>query len=262
MSKFFFKMFVFGLLFSCSIKAVQNNDFDDVSLAEIALFYHEMEADEECILRLGGMHDKESTALDDFSYQKQIFISLGRNCECAFQLQRTNLKKASYPFDWMFSHNFDVVQSLIKNKFKDFIKFENLKVTRKIQYVANLKLDGIVHNHDFPPNKPMSESFVGFEDKYNRRIKRFYQALDSGKPIYFIRVGATKEQAKSFCRMIKKEFPHLIFNLIVLNDSPDFKKHWNESNIHNFHRPEKEAGVTWQGNDARWNKIFKKINIL
>ena len=49
------------------------------------------------------------------------FCSLGTLCHSSLLLKRNNLKKCSYPFDWIYS-NCDNVIHCIKNKFKFALK--------------------------------------------------------------------------------------------------------------------------------------------
>ena len=42
-------------------------------------------------------------------------ISLGWFCSPAHEIRRIGLRDASYPFDWLITHNFSIIINLIKN---------------------------------------------------------------------------------------------------------------------------------------------------
>ena len=53
------------------------------------------------------------------------FVSIGPSCQTAGALEKLNLKKCSYPFDWILT-NIKIVNNFIKNNFIDFIDRNNL----------------------------------------------------------------------------------------------------------------------------------------
>jgi hypothetical protein len=49
--------------------------------------------------------------------------SLGPHCHSSYLLKSNNLKKASYPFDWIFT-NHSIIQKIVDNNFIDFLNKE------------------------------------------------------------------------------------------------------------------------------------------
>jgi hypothetical protein len=125
------------------------------------------------------------------------YISLGSTCGLAYQLQKLNLKKESLPFDWIRSNSISSVLYLIKNNFDGFldnlIHIKNDDKFPEVDEDFNEDLINIETNiyrnekfclgffHDFNKNT----SFNNVKEKYDRRIKRFYEKVKS--PSIFIR---------------------------------------------------------------------------
>ena len=116
------------------------------------------------------------------------YISLGSSCSVAYQLQNLKLKKESLPFDWVRANDISFVLQLIKNNFSGFLdNLEYIKDDEKFPYINNDELfDNIKEKHtkiyknqyigfyhDFKENT----SFEEVKEKYDRRIKRFYDII-------------------------------------------------------------------------------------
>lgn len=118
------------------------------------------------------------------------YISLGPTCSVAYQLQKLGKKKESLPFDWIRCPNIKDVIYLIENNFEGFLdgisfvrndtKFPIIKDSEIFDEVAdketkvyrNEKLN-IGFFHDFKEGITLDD----VREKYNRRIKRFYETV-------------------------------------------------------------------------------------
>ena len=124
------------------------------------------------------------------------YISLGPTCSVAYQLQKLNLKKESLPFDWIRCNSILNILNLIKNNFEGF--FEDLTHVKdsssKFPYISDddssnsifekfddlkdmetkiYKSKNIGFFHDFKDGVSIDD----VKEKYNRRIKRFYEKI-------------------------------------------------------------------------------------
>lgn len=118
------------------------------------------------------------------------YISLGPTCSVAYQLEKLNLKKESLPFDWIRCNSIFNVLNLIKNNFEGFFEdlthvkdssskfpfisdddqqFDNIKEMETKIY----KSKHIGFFHDFKDGISIDD----VKEKYNRRIKRFYEKI-------------------------------------------------------------------------------------
>ena len=104
--------------------------------------------------------------------------SLGPHCHSAYLLKMNNLKKASYPFDWIFT-NHNTIKQIIDDTFKNFLNkdyYINLN-----NYQCGHKL---YHNTMFWHHNPLTNT-----NNYNyfvRCVSRFKQMLLSNEEKLFI----------------------------------------------------------------------------
>lgn len=112
------------------------------------------------------------------------YISLGFFCSVAMELERKGLRKASYPFDWVISDDFEKVLNLIENGFENYLNPDFLIQETIASHYFNNKT-GIHFFHDFNEHEPLSSQLSAVSTKYTRRIVRFYR--DITRPTLFIR---------------------------------------------------------------------------
>ena len=121
------------------------------------------------------------------------YISLGPTCSVAYQLQKLNLKKESLPFDWIRCNSIINVLDLIKNNFQGF--FDDLAYVRNDEKFPYISEDDSSISEKFDNLKDMETKIykskhIGFfhdfkdgvsidevKEKYDRRIKRFYEKI-------------------------------------------------------------------------------------
>ncbi len=225
----------------------------DQSLNEQKLLYLKLENQN----NLRTLTDKK-----DIFPNKFILISLGQNCEVAHQIQHTGLNNGFFPFDWMKSYDFDLVINLIENKFKDFLKIDALQIVDSSgsTHIVSNKNFALEFVHDFDKEKNIVDEFAEVKEKYDRRIARFYSALQAKKHIYFFRKNITKKQAQSFCLMMEKFFKTTKYTLIAIDEGIECSSPWNLKNVLNFYyTPPTE--IVWTGNDKIWDYVFKSLDL-
>jgi len=66
-----------------------------------------------------------------------IFVSIGPDCRTATLLKTLNLKKASYPFDWISIHNLSDIQLCLLDDFNEFLNKENYSINEKGHHINN-----------------------------------------------------------------------------------------------------------------------------
>jgi hypothetical protein len=104
--------------------------------------------------------------MNEFSFA----CSLGPQCHSTNILRRLNLKKESYPFDWIFS-NLKNVEHAIKDDFKIFLDetyYTNPDVLSKTQRHSYYFENGAtMFNHHNPRNKEHYDYFVRCVNRFN-----------------------------------------------------------------------------------------------
>ena len=112
------------------------------------------------------------------------YISLGYACAVARNLEKLGLRNSSMPFDWSIT-NFEGVIKAINNNFHNFLEYDLLlQNSQVLKHYMNTKYN-IQFYHDFNKFETLEKQLPLVQEKYNRRIKRFYD--DIRKPTTFIR---------------------------------------------------------------------------
>lgn len=155
-----------------------------------------------------------------------LIYSIGRDCACSGYLIMNKLRAYSGPFDWLTNASFEKRFELMMNDFQDFLnpsdfkflpKDPNVFNDPKCDYYENIKTD-FYYYHDFPAGIPFNETFGDIEEKYNRRIKRFYQKIKSAKKVllvWFSHYHKTEDSivldlCNQFCKKMNKKIDFLI----------------------------------------------------
>ncbi|EHB66801.1 DUF1796 family putative cysteine peptidase [Paenibacillus lactis] len=147
--------------------------------------------------------------LGDLKGAYDVIISLGSWCGPSIYLQRKQLRRFSFPLDWMVSSAVTDVTHLIKSRFEGFMELGQLrKIEGTSAYLeegitvpeggthlsAHFILDSrynIISVHDFPivPNQDWVAAYNAYQEKLARRIQRFWYVLQHSRSVLFVRWG-------------------------------------------------------------------------
>lgn len=105
-------------------------------------------------------------------------ISIGQNCNSSWYLKETDNRKASYPFDWIFSSG-EIVSHAIKDGFDSFLDKQLINPINNEQ-AGHLFYHSSMFNHKNPLNS--NEDY----EYYKRSVDRFVNLINSAKPIIFV----------------------------------------------------------------------------
>ncbi len=111
--------------------------------------------------------------------KEQTFISLGENCSSAWYLKQLGLKKASYPFDWIFSSP-EIIIDCIKDGFAKFLHQSQI-----IEKPGKLSAGhAYYHANLFQHKNPLlnHDNYA----YYQRCCDRFLEKIKSDIPIVFV----------------------------------------------------------------------------
>jgi hypothetical protein len=203
-----------------------------------------------------------------------VAISLGGCCTIASVLRETGLRRAAYPFDWMFS-TFDAVYKSIEDDFRLFLDPATLKVADDRRIVLNAY--GIQFVHDFPTiHHPAAlndsethewaeiradwRNFIEpIREKYQRRIERLRAALSGSDHVFLIRYGISKserDQVIMLRDLLIKRYPNSNFTIVAVGGNQEQGENWGLEKIKNFY-------VVYGGPDfwPAWRKIFDLLGI-
>ena len=188
-------------------------------------------------------------------------------------LRSNNIRCTAFPFDWIRS-SFNGLCNLLKNDFSDFLNPQYL--TFETTFILNKKYT-IAFHHDFPAERTegrveyIKENYLDFlEDvskKYQRRIERLYNVLNSEKRVYFFRLSAgtrpwnldlnpqTKDEIIKLRDILSAKFPMCNFVLVAIDTSEDYKTDWHMDCVKNFY-------IQNPSSKDEWNGIFKILGLI
>jgi hypothetical protein len=140
-------------------------------------------------------------------YNIHEYVSLGHNCSTAHYLREVGLRKKAYPFDWVFSSN-EIIADTLTDSFNAYIDKSQM-----VEHDSNFAVTHTrYHEYFFAHKNPLRNS----EDfhYYERACFRFLELMRSGKNIcFFITFISEPEKrpgwSKGFNQKFKKTFPSL-----------------------------------------------------
>ena len=162
-------------------------------------------------------------------------FSLGKDCGCTMLLRAAGLQERSYPLDWLIApHNdFDIRILLLANNFKnfinkaDFILLENKESTDTSRNVYKNNKTGLNFYHDFPKDISFEDAFDGVKEKYERRIKRFYEKMGGSKKVLFVwfdqYVTPTDQQITNAYVLLSRKFPEQEISFLIIGNGSSVK---------------------------------------
>lgn len=207
--------------------------------------------------------------------QYDIIFSLGTDCSCAGYMKKNNLRSVSGPFDWLTHAPFVSHMDLILNDFQDFMNIEdfsplekeNTSLNNDCDYYENKKTD-FYFFHDFKTGVPFEKDFVSIKEKYNRRIKRFYDLLKSDKNVLLIWFSHDEkipdEILTEKCNAVMKKLNKKIDFLIIEHDEAKAKGEIEyvelSENIKRAYLFTKGNTITY-GDVENCNKVFQDYEL-
>jgi hypothetical protein len=202
-----------------------------------------------------------------------IIISLGYRCQPAMQLRFHHLRFEAFPFDWLITP-FESLYALLKNDFTDFLMPENLELRTNFFYqddgglythkdYAHVwdKKYNVLIRHDFPLDETWPTYISPVQEKYARRIARFYQTIFSGNHIYFVRQNISQQETIMLANLLKKKFPALPFTLLAIDCTQEIQNDWHIPGVVTMYMPIPQP-YNRDGNPALWTQLFIRAGIL
>jgi hypothetical protein len=160
-------------------------------------------------------------------------ISLGTNCEIAFNIRRTFETDRAYPADWWITP-IESVANIIRSRFDVSITVDNLEMAFNGSSVLNRQY-GIIHHHDFPRDSSgkiaaeWQEKIPTVRQKYEYLAARFFDDVCGVDDMIFAinRDGGHTRHQRSDAPLsrhyseiadaLEASFPNLRFRLAIFN---------------------------------------------
>ncbi|PTN42211.1 hypothetical protein DAY12_28990, partial [Bacillus thuringiensis] len=175
--------------------------------------------------------------LEDIQKSYGVIVSLGGLCQVTNQIKRHNLRTFSGPLDWFYYPSLSDVNRLLQNRFKKFMKLENMviegsesygliesefdnqiKWAERITYCIKDTYYNCFSMHDFPINseKDLKSTYPSFKAKLDTRINRFFEKINSSESILFIRIWGNRDEAVELQNVLSK-ITNKDFNILIVN---------------------------------------------
>jgi len=161
-----------------------------------------------------------------------LFVSLGSTCTTAHIHRECGIRKAAFPFDWIISFDGEKLIDILEEDFLYFLNPDVLKVSGQALLNHYYHLE-FLNEGDW---EDANYDIRAFSEKCQRRINRFKQLANYQGKVFFVRtayphslsdphriwkvkenIEITHEYADKLHRALKKCFPELDFELIVMN---------------------------------------------
>lgn len=216
-----------------------------------------------------------------FDKKFDLIFSLGEDCACTSYLRRFNLQEYSYPFDWLTKADFFTRMDLLINDFDGFLEKENLAIIAySYQKTINKHTDDYKDTktdfhfyHDFDTKMPFDKAFALVKAKYQRRIARLYQQIQSAQDILICWWSRDKHQdidkVKASCTRLSQKFAGKNISMLLIESGKESQQFYplnanggggimllQYDNTSFKHNPNYNATM---GNEANNNAIFEKI---
>ncbi len=176
--------------------------------------------------------------LEDIQKSYGVIVSLGGLCQVTNQIKRHNLRTFSGPLDWFYYPSLSDVNRLLQNRFKKFMKLENMviegsesygliesefdnqiKWAERITYCIKDTYYNCFSMHDFPINseKDLKSTYPSFKAKLDTRINRFFEKINSSESILFIRIWEIEMKRLNYKTYYLKLQIRILISLLLIS---------------------------------------------
>ena len=191
-------------------------------------------------------------------------VSLGANCETAYQLRRLGLRTAAGPFDWFVTYSAARVAEQIEGGFSRFMELADLVYIRDLAttYAVKDAYNLCVSYHDFPlggGKDGWKAAYPAFRARVDRRTARLRRLMQSGGRLLFVRTGGGREDAErlrsALARTVKGEFELLVLDK---EGTPQADERWTLDRVR---LATLRKGDNWRGDDGSWDRAMANVRL-
>lgn len=188
------------------------------------------------------------------------YVSLGHDCQSAHYIREHANQPETYPFDWLITP----VPALLKliefgpeSLFFDKSQFLTKDEAGRPHATVTHKGLGVILYHEFPAGLKALNSYDKVVTKFRHLAQRWHSIAQIRGRMLFIRHYATKDESLQIQTALRKAFPQMHFDLLVVNEGESDKDSWNLPEITNV-----SVGATttpWTGDADGWANVFKTV---
>jgi hypothetical protein len=195
------------------------------------------------------------------------YVSLGENCEIAFQMRRVLRRDESSFFGWNIT-SFSAFECLVDCDFQGIMQPENFRFHGSGDLVRDLHCDYLFHS-DFP--RVANVDFAAFPEiiaahrsKAQYLVEKFYEtARTGGKVVYFYKtpVEDARDKAPGMVeRLLKASEGRENFRLVIVQTADRAEPDWNMNLVSNrYVRRFAPYDDAHDGHVSTWDRIFAEF---
>lgn len=204
-------------------------------------------------------------SLEDIKGNYDAIFSLGDLCLASIQLKKNNLRPFSGVLDWIASPALSDVNRLLRNRFVGFMDLPNLRIIGYADDNICVSDDAyhMVSNHDFPADRNTLTHLATYpevKEKYDRRIHRFLEKMNTSKRVLFVRTEGSFEDILELesilSSLVKNDFRILLVN--HTNVGGMIEKDWPLERVCAVELPNQDK---WEGNHHYWKAMLDEVTI-
>lgn len=122
-----------------------------------------------------------------------LAISVGGACSTTEAMRAAGLQWATLPLDWSGGPTFREKAELINADFARWLTKSGLHPLPAVKFSREIYMKddvlGYTFNHDFSFGVPFDEDYERVKAKFDRRIRRMYDLIDSSKRVLLVWIG-------------------------------------------------------------------------
>lgn len=196
------------------------------------------------------------------------YVSLGRNCEAAFQFRRLLGRDVAYYFNWLVTP-FEALIAVIGADFAGTYRKENLQVTADTDMLLDVGT-GMKYHSAF--RKELGRTLCGprFEELYAESARKYAflaqrfrdLACSANRVLYFVKTDEEEVRGKAIRLrdLLAARYPAHDFALVIVQEQGKAENDWREPGVCNRY-VERFAPVS-RANDGHvpsWDRIFAEF---
>ncbi len=196
------------------------------------------------------------------------YVSLGSNCEPAFQLRRLLGRDAAFFFNWLVTP-LDTLVAVIASDFAGVYAKENLQPTADAGMVLDVG-SGLKFHSAFRKELGRNLSGPRFDElyaesaaKYAMLAERFRTlARSTSRVAYLVKTADAEARAKTVMLrdVLSDRYPDHDFTLVVLQTSDREEADWGEARIRNRYLARfADFSRAHDGHVPSWDRIFAEF---
>jgi hypothetical protein len=198
----------------------------------------------------------------------KYYVSLGENCEVAFQMRRVLGRDESSFFSWNIT-SFEALTSLLTHRFQGIMQLENLSTKSQGGSLIHDAAHDYWFHSDFPHYADVDfsdhpETLANHITKANYLTSKFYEIARSGQNIaFFYKTAAENVKIKSIIlreNLLAVTQGMSPFTLVVIQTQDRSEQDWALNGIANRYVARfAPRGDAHDGHVSSWDKIFAEF---